>query len=83
MGWDTGWRGRNAILQKCDICGDDCGKAVEEKDCHETQNDDRDFDGVRGVRFAQEHMADTLRSGIVAEDSKQDTRAAIQQITRC
>jgi tetratricopeptide (TPR) repeat protein len=29
--------------------------------------------------FAQEHMADTLRSGIVAEDSKQDTRAAIQQ----
>ena len=29
--------------------------------------------------FAQEHMADTLRSGIVAEDSKQDTRAAIQR----
>jgi tetratricopeptide (TPR) repeat protein len=29
--------------------------------------------------FAQEHMADTLRSGIVAEDSKQDTRAAIRQ----
>jgi tetratricopeptide (TPR) repeat protein len=29
--------------------------------------------------FAQEHMADTLRSGIAAEDSKQDTRAAIQQ----
>ena len=29
--------------------------------------------------FAQEHMADTLRSGIVAEDSKQDARAAIQQ----
>lgn len=29
--------------------------------------------------LAQEHMADTLRSGIVAEDSKQDTRAAIQQ----
>jgi tetratricopeptide (TPR) repeat protein len=29
--------------------------------------------------YAQEHMADTLRSGIIAEDSKQDTRAAIQQ----
>ncbi|HEY4085105.1 MAG TPA: tetratricopeptide repeat protein [Bryobacteraceae bacterium] len=29
--------------------------------------------------FAQEHMADMLRSGIVAEDSKQDARAAIQQ----
>lgn len=29
--------------------------------------------------FAQEHMADALRAGIVAEDSKQDTRAAIQQ----
>jgi hypothetical protein len=29
--------------------------------------------------FAQEHMADTLRSGIVAEDSRQDTSAAIQQ----
>jgi len=29
--------------------------------------------------FAQEHMVDALRAGIVAEDSKQDTRAAIQQ----
>lgn len=29
--------------------------------------------------LAQEHMADTLRNGIVSEDSKQDTRAAIQQ----
>ena len=29
--------------------------------------------------FAQEHMADSLRSGILEEDSKQNPRAAIQQ----
>lgn len=29
--------------------------------------------------FAQEHMADTLRNGILEEDSKQNPRAAIQQ----
>lgn len=31
------------------------------------------------IGFAQEHMAEALKSGIVAEDSKQDPRAALQQ----
>ena len=31
------------------------------------------------VGFAQEHMADTLRNGILEEDSKQNPRGAIQQ----
>jgi hypothetical protein len=31
------------------------------------------------IGFAQEHMADTLRSGILEEDSKQQPGAAIQQ----
>jgi tetratricopeptide (TPR) repeat protein len=80
MAWATGWKARNAILQKRDICGDEL-----------RQTANRGFIEMRfrtviaimlacgATGFAQEHMADTLRNGILEEDSKQNPRAAIQQ----